>query len=104
MMEVTIGDGDCKSRRAGCLYPECFLELLQRSVYNMGDNATGMSRLPLDRPGVERWLSWSKALAWKASRWGKTSSRGFESHSLRHFYDLAVLDGEVAVPCTRNPL
>ena len=47
---------------------------------------------------VERWLSWSKALAWKASRWGITLSRGFESLSLRHFFGLAVLDGEVAVP------
>ena len=28
---------------------------------------------------------WTKALAWKASRRGKTSSRGFESLSLRHF-------------------
>ncbi len=56
-----------------------------------------ISREANNAEGVERWLSWSKALAWKASRWGKTLSRGFESLSLRHFLDLAVLDGEVAV-------
>ena len=43
--------------------------------------------------------------------WPPKASRGFESPSLRHKISwppteigLAVLDGEVAVPCTRNPL
>ncbi len=38
----------------------------------------------------ERWLSWTKALAWKASRRGKTSSRGFESLSLRHIVNIEL--------------
>jgi hypothetical protein len=34
---------------------------------------------------------------------GVNSSRGFESLSLRHTKILAVLDGEVAVPCNLQP-
>ena len=61
---------------------------------------------------------WSKAPAWKAGTLGNRC-RGFKSLSLRHFswfqpkystsafyfaiIDLAVLDGEVAVPCNLQP-
>ena len=47
-------------------------------------------------PNVERWLSWLKALAWKA---GKRDKRfGGSNPPLSAIINFAVLDGEVAVP------
>jgi hypothetical protein len=46
---------------------------------------------------MERWLSWLKALAWKA---GKRDERFEGSNpSLSAIRKFSVLDGEVAVPC-----
>ena len=60
-------------------------------------------------------LSASKDIdfAWGSSSVGRalgsqSGGRGFDPHLLHRFLyrqeDVVVLDGEVAVPCTRNPL
>ena len=73
---------------------------------------------------LERWLSWSKARDWKSRRRCETVSRvriplspptcvlGTDFQAAvgpspllnQTINKLAALDGEVAVPCTRNPL
>ena len=59
---------------------------------------------------AERWLSWSKALDWKSSRRAITCLEGSNPSLSAILYlcqlisELVVLGGEVAVPCTRNPL
>ena len=51
---------------------------------------------------MERWSSWSKALAWKVSIRQKRimgSNPTLSARKFKYGYNFAVLDGEVAVPC-----